>query len=377
MSDSSQPVPIAFCITDLDPGGAERALVQLVTRLDREKWRPEVFCLTQQGDLVESLEANQIPVTCLGVSGRANVWVIFRLARLLRRFRPAILQTFLYHANIVGRLAGWIARVPNIVSGIRVAEKRSRFRLWMDRWTEWLVKQHVCVSEDVAQFSIERGGLSPDKIRTIPNGVDYEHFSKATPADLQRFGIPPDSRTVISVGRLDPQKNPQLILEAFQPVVNAVRNAHLLFVGSGILEKQLREQASQLGLENHVHFAGTVPDVAPLLKASDCFVLASRWEGMPNAVLEAMAAGIPVVCTRVEGVRDLVVEGKTGLLIPQENRQQLAESMLEILQNPQRAADLAREAQTLVFKDYTWGISVKNYQVLYEELLEKAPSLPG
>ena len=133
---SANAKSIAFCITDLDPGGAERALVQLVLRLDRSRWSPVVFCLSKPGTLVADLAKADIPVDCLEAGSIGNVSVVPRLVRRLRRVRPDILQTFLFHANIVGRIAGRLAGVPVIVSGIRVAEHRSRFRLWLDRITD-------------------------------------------------------------------------------------------------------------------------------------------------------------------------------------------------------------------------------------------------
>ncbi len=181
---------LAFCITELDTGGAERALVELAIRLDRTDWETHVFCLAGSGRLVEVLTNAQIPVTCLGARGVRSVWIIAELARQLRRVKPALLQTFLFHANIVGRLAGKLAGVKHIVSGIRVAEQRSRIPLWIDRWTSFLVEQNVCVSQSVADFSIRAAGLKEGNICVIPNGVDVARFSGAVAADYAEFGIP-------------------------------------------------------------------------------------------------------------------------------------------------------------------------------------------
>ena len=189
------PVRIAFCITDLDDGGAERALVQLVAGLDRSRWEPRLFCLSGEGVLAEELSGADVPVTCLGAKSSRSLSVVFRLAFALRDFHPALLQTYLYHANMAGRIAGRIARVPVIVSGIRVAEQRSRLRLWLDCVTRGIVDHHVCVSEAVATFSRQRSRLSEDKITVISNGVDAELFANAEPIDLSEFGIPKESQT--------------------------------------------------------------------------------------------------------------------------------------------------------------------------------------
>ena len=166
--------------------------------------------------------------------------VVWPLARRLAALRPAILQTFLFHANIVGRLAGTAARVPVIVSGIRVAEKRSRLRLWLDRFTDRLVTRHICVSRDVADFSAQVGRLPSAKMSVIPNGVDVDHFANAVPVDLAQFGVPAGSRVLLFVGRLEPQKGPFELLHAAAQLVVDHADVHLLMVGDGPLASDLR-----------------------------------------------------------------------------------------------------------------------------------------
>jgi len=361
---------IAFCITDLDPGGAERALVQLVLRLDRSRWNPVVFCLSKPGTLVADLEKAGIPVECLGAGSIGNVSIVPRLVRRLRRVRPEILQTFLFHANIVGRIAGRLAGVPVIVSGIRVAERRSRFRLWLDRITERLVTRHVCVSGAVADFSIKRGRLSAEKIVVIPNGVDVERFKSALPADLSQYGIPPGGRTLLFVGRLDPQKGPRLLLRAVKGLLPVHRNLHLLMVGDGPLATDLKEWVRAQQLEQQIHFAGWRPDVPSLLKACDALVLPSRWEGMPNVVLEAMAAGRPVVATRVEGVSELVTDRETGLLVEPGSIEALAGGIALLLAEPDLGKTAGIAAQHTAETRFTADIVASAYADLYATLLD-------
>lgn len=369
VASASEPIRIAFCITDLDAGGAERALVQLVTRLDRRRWQPAVYCLSPGGVLVEELINSGIPVVCLGARSVWNIGVLFRLTRELRQLQPALLQTFLFHANIVGRIAGWRAGVPYIVSGIRVAEKRTRTHLWLDRVTERLVDRHVCVSQGVADFSARVARLSPEKLHIIPNGVDACLFADAQPCDLAPLGIPPGNRTLITVGRLDPQKGLQFLIEAMETVVAQDRNIHLLIVGEGpqrpILEQDIRDR--QLG--QHVHLLGQRSDVPQLLQACDAFVLPSLWEGMPNAVLEAMAAGLPVIATRVEGVSELVTDGETGLLVDSGSATSLATAITMLLRDTDRAREMGTAAQRRTRSEFSWEKMTAAYERLYESLL--------
>jgi glycosyltransferase involved in cell wall biosynthesis len=369
VSSATSPTRIAFCVTDLDPGGAERALVQIVTRLDRRRWEPHVFCLDAGGVLVAELRAAGIEVVCLGARRPRDFLVVWRLYRRLAALRPAVLQTFLFHANIVGRLAGALARVPVIVSGLRVAEKRSRMRLWIDRFTDRLVTRHVCVSRDVAEFSAKEGGLPRAKISVIPNGVDYERYAHATPADLTRFGVPRGSRVLLFVGRLDRQKGPYILLEAVGELFENHSDLHLVMVGDGPLSEELRAWTSERGFDSRIHFTGRQADVAGLMRAADLFVLPSQWEGLPNVVLEAMAAGTPVVARAVEGVRDLLEDGKSGVVVPLNGEPRLAEAIRGALKNLEQARAAAAEAQRFARERFTWPQVAAEYERLYAELL--------
>jgi glycosyltransferase involved in cell wall biosynthesis len=386
------PTRIAFCVTDLDAGGAERALVQIVTRLDHRRWEPHVFCLDAGGVLVDELRAAGVDVVCLGARRSRDFFVVWPLARRLAALRPAILQTFLFHANIVGRLAGTAARVPVIVSGIRVAEKRSRPRLWLDRLTDRLVTRHVCVSRDVADFSAQVGRLPSAKMSVIPNGVDVERFANAAPVDLAPFGVPTGSRVVLFVGRLDPQKGPFELLHTAAQLVVDHADVHLLMVGDGPLASELRAWATARNLDGRIHFAGRQANIAGLMRAADVFVLPSRWEGLPNVVLEAMAAGTPVVATAVEGIRDLLGDGKWGRVVsvgPQmggvggghrqldagvgsSGENGLADALRATLADREHSRAAAAEAQSIVKERFTWPIVAAAYERLYAELATRS-----
>ena len=366
------PIPIAFCITELDRGGAERALSQLVLGLNRAEWLPRVYCLGPRGHFADVIEAGGVAVECFGGTGVMSLpRVLLRLTLALRRFRPAILQTFLFHANIVGRFAGRLARVPRIVSGIRVADRRSHWYGRLDRWTNGLVDHNVCVSQGVADFSNLETGLSPRKLSVIPNGVDYERFASAIPADLMMFGIPQGSPVFITVGRLEQQKGIDVLLTAASLVVRDHRDCHFLIVGDGCDRADLEGQAAQLGITISAHFVGERADVPNLLAASTAFVLPSRWEGMSNALLEAMATGLPVVATAVEGSTELVRSGETGLLVPADRSEELATAIRNTLEDAGRARDMAEAAQTVAREGYTAESVVRMYSELFRKLARR------
>ena len=368
-SVSQGPKRLAFCITELDPGGAERAMLQIARRLDRTRWEPAVYCLFGRGALTIEFEALGIPVRFLAARGRLDLPVILRLRNALRSWRPEILQCFLHHANIAGRIAGRLARVPHIVCGIRVAERRHRWRLQLDRLTQSLVTRHVCVSRAVAEFAVNRAGLDPHRIVVIPNGVEFSVWRDAQAADLNDFGIPAGSQVVLCVGRLDRQKRPFHLLEAVGPLFDRFARLHLLFVGDGGLAAELKRRIANQNLAGRVHFAGRSDHVPALMKAATCLVLASEWEGMPNVVLEAMASGLPVVATDVEGVGELIQNGHSGIVVDPSSIGELRAAIARIASDSEAARIMAVRSQHFAYKEFTWDSVAQKYDALFNELL--------
>jgi len=364
------PISIGFCITDLDPGGAEKALVQLVLRLDRRYWDPFVICLSGRGPLADVLEQAGVETRCLQAVGLRSVTRFWALVREFRRRRPQLVQTYLFHANIVGRLAAVLARVPRVVSGIRVAEHRYGSRLWWDRWTQRLVDRHVAVSHAVAQFSVHTGRLHPGRVLVIPNGVDAQRLSAVEPQSPVSWGLPADARMILFAGRLDDQKDPLLLLEAVQEVLERFPDVHLVMAGSGPLHDTLQQRIATATGGPRMHLLGQRSDVPALLRSASCFVLPSRWEGMANAVLEAMAAGCPVVATRVEGTTEILDHDRCGLLVPVGDAPALAAAVTRVLTDPTLVDSLTSAARQAVEQSYTWERTVAEYDALYRGLLQ-------
>ncbi len=342
--------------------------MQLVTRLDRTSWEPAVFCLSPPGALADDCTAAGVRVVCFGARRWSDIGVLFKLARELRQFQPAIVQTFLFHANLAGRIAGKLAGVKQIVSGVRVAEKRSRFPLWLDRWTNWLVQTNVCVSRAVADFSISQAGLSSKKIVVIPNGVDVAKFSAARPADLSAWRIPPGSQVLVNVGRLDRQKGLPDLIAAAALLAPKHRQLHFLLIGEGSDRPAIEGLIDRKGLKNSVHLAGWRADIPELLAAGYGFVLSSHWEGLPNAILEAMAASLPVVATSVEGSAELVIDGQTGYLVPPHSPGELALALERLVTDAPRARAMGKAGQERAQAEFTWNKMVSQYCEIYRSL---------
>jgi glycosyltransferase involved in cell wall biosynthesis len=219
----------------------------------------------------------------------------------------------------------------------------------------------------VAEFAAREGGLPESKLVVIPNAVDVELFASATPADLTALGIPGGAPVILFVGRLDEQKDPLLLLESFRLLSPSCPHARLLFAGEGPLAGRLRESAADLG--ERVRLIGYRRDIPDLLRAASCLALPSRWEGMPNVILEAMAAATPVVATAVEGVAELLADGRLGTVVSDPTPHRFAEALASVLESPTEAAIRGRRSQEVVARRFTTEAMAAAYEQLYEILL--------
>jgi len=311
----TDPIRLALVITELEVGGAERCLTHLAVGVDRSKFSPEVYSLGpcpqgEQRELVDRLEQAGVPVHFLNArSARHALGAVMRLRKLLQAQRAEVVQTFLFHANVIGAMGVWGTNRA-LVAGLRVADP-SR---WRQRWERRCLRrasQIVCVSESVAEFA-RTAKFNSNKLTVIPNGIDVDGAPQAfCGADLSEWGIPKDRRGVLFVGRMHPQKGVDLLLNA-APDLLASADVDLLLVGDGPERPQYEAQAAILPQANRIHFLGWRSDVAQIMAASELFVLPSRWEGMPNALIEAMAAGLPVVVSDAEGSAEVLGPNKSS-----------------------------------------------------------------
>lgn len=369
-----RPIRLGLVITDLDTGGAERAMVNLATRVNRRRWAPKVFAIAGEGDLARVLRAEDIPFECLGCKRHQPIRALTRLALALRKFQPGIVQSFLFHANLASRLVTPLAGWPPVVSGIRVAERDKRWHLVLDRLTARLGAAHVCVSKGVLHFSQEVGKLDPRRLTVIPNGIDPAPFDEAGAIPRPALGIPEESRLALFVGRLDRQKGLPDLLDAAERVAVACPAWHLVLAGDGPYRQWLVEQVdARRPLSGRVHILGRRDDVPSLLKTSDVLVLPSLWEGMPNVVLEAMAASKPVIATTVEGTDELVVPGETGWLVPPGDPLALGAALIAAASDPEQSTTFGLNGRSRVASRFSLEQTVAAYERLWSRLLGYQP----
>ncbi len=366
----SSPVPIALVITDLDRGGAERALCSLAKGLDREAFAPTVVCLGTEGELASELRSAGLPVANLNANPRKPVRGVAALARALRDFKPLLVQSFLFHANVAARIAANFAGKPWVLGGTRVAERGKPWHLLLEKLSAGLCCGSVCVSEGVWRFMRFEGRWPSERLTVIPNGIEPSAYDQAIPLDRTELGVGEDCFLLLFVGRLDLQKGVHDLLTAFESLARSRDDCRLLIVGAGPLEQELNDRvAGSQFLGEQVVFLGKRGDVPSLLRTADVLVLPSLWEGMPNVVLEAMAAGLAVVSTKIEGSDELVVPGQTGWLSPPGDPESLAKAMIEAASDRDRCKSFGSAGRLRIGEKFSLSRTILAYQSLWAGVL--------
>jgi sugar transferase (PEP-CTERM/EpsH1 system associated) len=366
-------VKVAHVITELNVGGAEQLLVNTVECTNRERFEPLVVALYAGNTrLADRIRAQGVAVVCLGMTAKWRVDGLWRFFRLLRRERPAILHGWLFHAIVVARIIGRIAGVPIVVSARHNVNIGGSARERVNRWTNWLDDRTIAVSESIRQVEVTRGRSSAERVVTILNGVPRMAFPPRAEARRRlraEFDLPAQAVVLGTVARLHKQKGHAVLARAVQQLVERFPLVHCVWVGDGEEKGRLETLVGKLGISAHVRFAGSRSDVPDLLAGMDLFVLPSHWEGMPVAILEAMAAGLPVVATAVGGTPEVVEDETTGLLPPPRDPVALAEAISRLLRDPERARRMGEAGRKRVETEFSMDANVRRVEALYEQLL--------
>jgi glycosyltransferase involved in cell wall biosynthesis len=368
---SSRQLRIALLITELDVGGAEKCLVRLACGLDRNRFTPEVTALAEppreNRGLVAQLKAASIPVRFLNVR---QVWqfpgAVAQLKREFLRRPPDVVQSFLFHANVA---AAWALpdRLPHAL-GVRVADPR-RWRLWLEKRAARSSRKIVCVSQTVADDWLRRSGSSSEKIAVIPNGIEVDPFQIAQPCNLEPAGIAADRKILLFLGRLDRQKGVDWLLRLAPSLLDQLPDHDLVLAGHGPWQSRVRRATlDHPRLAGRLHLIGWQDNTPGLLKRSSLLLLPSRWEGMPNVVLEAMAAGIPVAATRVEGVAELLGDATDAQTFAFGDSAQALAKIRALATDPPLRSSLSTANLQRATAEFGVARMLQRYAALYDEL---------
>lgn len=369
-----------FISSGLAGGGAEHALLRLL-RHRPEDWRVSVVSLTGSGGVGHEITALGVPVTYLNLNAsRPSLLALFRLVRLIRRERPDIVQTWMYHADLLGGLTARLAGVRKVVWGIRHgnldADKNKRSTLAVTRicahLSPWLPSAALACSEAARKTHIA-AGYQPRRFEVLPNGIELDRFHPmpgAANALRHSLGIALDTSLVGLVARFHAQKNHRGFIDMAGLLHRQRPDVHFLLAGRGVDagNTELRAWIDDAGLSGSAHLLGERADVAELMAGLDLLVLSSWGEAFPNVLVEAMACGVPCVATDVGDAGEII--GETGLLAPKGDMAGLAAAALTLLAEPVDArAARSRWARARVVERYAIEAVVHRYDEFYRSLI--------
>ena len=352
-------------------GGLEVMALALVERLHREI-DFDVVCYDDLGPLLPRYEDLGVPVTLLQRRMGVDVGYPFRLARHIRRRSVDVVHAHNNTALFYGAAAALACGGRRVVF---TAHDRKLPRLpgrLLQRGLGRVTTRAVAVSEAGRNRLLGLEGFRPSAVRVIRNGADERQFEGLPSRQESRavLGIAADAEVVGTVARMYPEKNLPLLVRAFARVAAERRRAVLVVAGDGPDRPACERLARELGVEGRIHFLGTRSDVARILSSLDVFVLSSRTEGLPVAVVEAMAAECPVVATDVGAVRELVRDGHNGWLVPSGGEVALADRVLWLLTRPEDARAMGARGAEVFRASYTLERMAAEYGRLYREATE-------
>lgn len=356
-------------IGGLGVGGAERQLLYLVEGIAR---LTDVTVVSLSGSDVVLLPAFERlagvqTVLCPKRPG-VDPMLIPRLVAMLRRERPAIVHTYLRTANYWGRVAAYLADVPIRIAGERNIEiERGSLANLLDRMLLSVTDRVVVNTAAIRDYLISTEGLAQAKVEVIRNGVPISREFLEPDARTVRseLGLGELDHLVVFIGRLAPQKNPELFLEMAQAVLRSGLKCGFLLVGDGPLRATLVNRTRTLGIQDAVRFVGVRNDVPRILRACDLLVLTSDWEGSPNVILEALSAGVPAVATDVGGVRELLIDGVTGYIVPRRDVSTLVSRVIGILNDRDVWVERGRRGQEYVQSHFSISRMIDHTVALY------------
>lgn len=368
-----RPLRCMFVITSMPVGGAETLLVNLMRRMDRRRVRPEVVCLKQPGPLGEQIRG-EFPLHSQLLSGKWDVRVLPRLVRLFReRQVDAIVTVGAGDKMFWGRLAGHLAGVPVIASALHSTGWPDGVGKLNRRLTP-ITDAFIAVADAHGTFLREFEGFPADRVHVIRNGIDCDRF-RPDPDSRQRLcaelGLDEQTPLVGIVAALRPEKNHAMLLEVASQLRSLTPPIHWLIVGDGPEREGLENLAGRLGVGEQVHFLGTRADTERILPALDLFTLCSLNEASPVSILEALSCGVPVVATDVGSVKESILEGKTGRLVPAGDPRAMAVAVEQLLEQPELRRQMGQAGRSHVQQTGSLDAMVRGYEELLKGLYDQ------
>lgn len=366
-------IRVLLLIPTLDAAGAEKQFTLLASGLPRDQFEPHVAVLSRSGPYEASLQRAGIPVTILGKRFKADPVAFWKLRRLIARLQPDILHTWLFAANAYGRFAVR-GNSPRVVVSERCVDSwKSPWQLRTDRRLIPRTAALVANSNSVAEFYQEQG-VPAELVHVIPNGIaippppPFDERESIRRSVRDEFNLPPNSRIVLSAGRLASQKRFDTLVWAMQLLRQLTQNVFHLVVGDGPERAELEHLASHFTCDHVTRFAGRRGDMDRLLAAGDLYWMASAFEGQSNSLMEAMAAGLPVIASDIPPNRELIEDGTSGLLVKTGDSAAFAQYADRLLADQQWSQRLGNAAQEHMANEHAIETMVERYATLYQSI---------
>jgi len=371
-------VKICYVVDNISFRGGERTFAQLVLGLDSRHYEIHAIC-SPGGRFVDVLETAGVPVFPVDMRNKWNLPGLLPMTRYLRQHRFDIVHTQ-GRGDPFGRIAARLAGVPLVIStpAMIVSRywgaglgRRLLYRI-IDRVTDPLVDQCIVVNHESVDTLVRDHGVPRDRIAVILNGIEFERYAPSPAARAAwrgRWHLSDDEPAVGAIGKLTWQKGFEYLIRAWPQVRAQVPNARLFILGEGELESELKTLAAELGVAGSCTFTGFEPNVPEALAGLDVFALPSLVEGLPMVLLEAMAAGKPIVASRIAGSLEAITDGLDGLLATAGDADALAALLIELIRSPHLAAQLSAAAQHTARQRFTVERMVRETEALYQRLL--------
>jgi len=377
-----ESLSILYVIDGQEFGGGEQGFGQLSTGLNKEKFKVQVAA--HSGGVLEERVLNQnIPFFPVDMSKRFSLSTVQEIAKIVSQNNVDIVHSMGARSDFLARVAcrklpktAVINTIAMFIDGFDVGPLKKTVYLLADRWSAQFVDHYIAVSQAIGHRLTERCGIPEDKITVIYNGVDrnrYERQMGVADETRRSLGIQSGVPIIGAIGRLVYQKGYIYLLEAAALVLQKMPHVRFVLVGEGPEEASLKQKATSLGISDSCIFTGARYDVAELLSSFDVFILSSVLEGLPRTVIEAMAAGCPIVATDIEGVREEVEDGKSAMLVKPADPASLANAVTTLLNDRKLGERIGQEARKRAEQLFDLRKTIKNVEHVYEKVASRLP----
>ena len=362
---------VLHVIDSLHLGGAQEVVLNLATCGDRKRFSHEVATMHGRGVYWTRMQELGIPLHSLSPQ-KFLPWYAASLPALLLRGKFDILHCHLVASNIIAKPLGRLCRVPVILNHDHTNDDyraSQRVRLALDTLSNRLATHIIAVSDSCRTFLIDREGVPAEKITLVQNAIDLRRFSSGCGSRAgarKSLGLPESGPVVAGVGRLNPQKNFSLFIRIAADVLKRHPQTHFVLAGEGPENELLRKLAQECGVGDRLHFCGYVPDTRQIYLAADVLLMPSLFEGLPMTLLEAMAMRVPVVASALDGIAEVVEDGRDGFLVPTGDLPMFCERICQVIEDPSLARDIGESASYKISNRFSSERMCREVELIYD-----------